>query len=151
MQIITLIQISFLVWKLFNFNFLRTPPKKKKKKKLNFLHVSLSSKYSNIFYCILTIHRTRSCVADMARTVTFFGACAGGAWIVWKSFVGSLGRDKPTTLQAISRKEYCIKGTKPVTVNVEASGSDISKIVLHVVLRAVWASIIHFVIELNLK
>lgn len=74
----------------------------------------------------LTIHLTRSSVALIALTVTFLGGYAGGACIVWNSLVGSEGVEAPTTLFAINRNLYIVKGTNPVTVIVVASGSLIS-------------------------
>lgn len=95
----------------------------------------------------LTIQRTRSSVALMALTVTFRGGCAGGAWMVWNSLVGSDGSDIPTTFLAINLSRYVVNGTKSVTVMVLASGSDISNTVNQEEFLAVCPSTIHFVID----
>lgn len=87
----------------------------------------------------LTIHLTRTSVADIALTVTFQGGCAGGACIVWNSLVESEAFEGPTTFTAMMRNLYTENGTKWFTVNVTASGFDSSNTGNQVVFRAVWA------------
>lgn len=87
----------------------------------------------------LTIHRTLNSLADIARTVTFHGGCAGGACNVSNSFVASEGSEGPTTFTAIKRSWYLVNGIKLWTVNAVASGFDSSYTENHEVFRAVWA------------
>lgn len=111
------------------------------------LHWVKNKKLSLLNSKALTIHLTLNSVALIARTVTFLGGKAGGAWMVWNSFEDSEGCECPTTLLAIRRNRYWVKGTNPVTVMDLASGSDTSYITNQDTFLVVWASTVHLVME----